>query len=64
MNEIRVCPACNYGRGFHVAFQPEGEKMAVALICPGCGQSYKLGWSVDVSADAKLEKGVVYPSRG
>ena len=63
MNEIRVCPACGYGRGFHVSFQPDGDRMQVHLICPSCGQSYALGWSVDVPADARLQEGPAYPSR-
>lgn len=46
MNEFRVCSSCGYGRGFHVFFRQaeEGEGARIGLICPGCGQSYDIGW--------------------
>jgi hypothetical protein len=63
MNEIRVCPACGYARGFHLSFLPDGDKAKVVLICPGCGQSYPFGWTVEVEGDGVLTEGAVYPSR-
>lgn len=44
MDEIRVCQVCNYQRGFHVSFRFEREGQRILLVCPGCGQSYDLGW--------------------
>jgi len=61
MNEIRVCPSCGYGRGFHVSFKTAGTKAQVCLICPGCGQSYLLGWAVEIS-DQGLQAAEHYPS--
>ena len=38
--ELRICPDCDYARGFHVSFLPEGDKLRVVLICPNCGARY------------------------
>jgi len=46
MEEVRVCRVCGYQRGFHVSFRFEKQRQRVVLICPGCGQSYDLGWLV------------------
>ena len=41
--EFRVCPACDYERGFHVSFRPEDAKLRLVLICPSCGARYDIG---------------------
>jgi hypothetical protein len=63
MKEIRVCPACNYGRGFHVSFESEQHETQICLICPGCGQSYKLSWAIEQQTVGVLEKGPVFASQ-
>ena len=63
MKGIRVCPACNYGLGFHVSFEPKQSGTQIFLICHGCGQSYKLSWAIEHQAVEVLEKGPVFPSR-
>ncbi len=63
MNEIRVCPACGYGRGFHVFFQPDGNRAKVGLICPSCGMSYQLGWQVEFAEPPQLKQQIAYESR-
>lgn len=62
MKDFRICPKCHYGRGFHVALQEVEEGMAVMLICPDCGQSYALGWAVEV-AGGQIKEGTVFPAR-
>ena len=43
--EFRVCLSCDYHRGFHVSFMPEGDGqlLRLVLICPNCGARYDLG---------------------
>jgi hypothetical protein len=60
MQEIRVCPACDYGRGFHVFFRDDGAGVVVGLICPNCGQSYDLGWRATELAPLALQEGSVF----
>lgn len=57
---IRICTRCGYGRGFHVAFEPaESGQLRLLLICPSCGQSYRLGWLIP-AADGQLRAGDVF----
>ena len=58
---IRICPACGYGRGFHLYLEPatSGSGANIGLICPSCGQSYRLGWFVP-EALGELRRGEVY----
>ena len=44
MDEFRVCTSCGYSRGFHVFIRGEGGRHRIGLICPGCGQSFDIGW--------------------
>ena len=43
--EFRVCPSCEYQRGFHVSFVPnDGNKqLRLVFICPSCGTRYEIG---------------------
>ncbi|WP_342305375.1 hypothetical protein [Methanolobus sp. ZRKC5] len=44
-NSFRVCLSCGYQLGFHVYFKEiSNGKARLGLICPGCGQSYDIGW--------------------
>jgi hypothetical protein len=38
------CEKCGYERGFHVSFAGEGGPQEIVLICPSCGQPYRVGW--------------------
>jgi len=60
LDELRVCPACDYERGFHVFFKKAKGKTRIALICPQCGQSYNTGWTTTAIKTFKLEKGLKY----
>ena len=62
MKDFRICPKCQYGRGFHVALHEVEEGLSVTLICPDCGQSYALGWAVELSG-GQVKDGPVYPVR-
>lgn len=64
MKEIRVCASCGYGRGFHVFFRQgaEGEGARIGLICPGCGQSYEIGWLTPAPPEPPVP-GEVFPTR-
>ncbi|MFH0964990.1 MAG: hypothetical protein V2A58_13400 [Planctomycetota bacterium] len=44
LEEFRVCPACNYQRGFRVSFfpLPRTRRLRVVLICPDCGARYDI----------------------
>ena len=45
--EFRVCPACEYQRGFHVSLitpnKGEHARVVLVLICPNCGARYDVG---------------------
>lgn len=57
---FRICTRCGYGRGFHVSFEPGGGGSArLVLICPSCGQSYRLGWLLP-AADLQPRAGELY----
>jgi predicted RNA-binding Zn-ribbon protein involved in translation (DUF1610 family) len=56
-NELHVCPACGYERGFHTSFlklhagkdspvKSTREVYQVILLCPECGARYDVGWRV------------------
>ena len=62
MQEFRLCPACGYGRGFHVWLRQEDDAFRIGLICPSCGASYDLGWvSREVEGGRVRETGA-FPS--
>jgi len=42
--EFYVCDTCNYDRGFHVSFIREKNGFEIVLICPQCGQHFKINW--------------------
>ncbi|MFA6002383.1 MAG: hypothetical protein WC828_09800 [Thermoleophilia bacterium] len=44
--EFHICEICGYERGFHTSFQRREEGFEVILICPECGQRYRVGWTV------------------
>ena len=44
--EFRVCDTCGYDRGFHVSFVEGRSQYEVVLICPQCGQRFKVRWKV------------------
>jgi len=46
--EFHVCDKCSYERGFHVSFVKREETFEIVLICPNCGQSYKVKWDVEL----------------
>ena len=60
MEEFRVCPSCEYSKGFHVAFRKAKGKVRICLICPNCGQSYEIGWSTSSIKGFKVDKGASY----
>jgi hypothetical protein len=56
-DEMRECPSCGYGLGFHTSFirasaarnnpiKSTREVYRVILICPECGARYDVGWRV------------------
>jgi hypothetical protein len=48
-DEFRVCPGCEYQRGFHVSFVKPGKKtdaLSLVLICPGCGSRFDIAKSI------------------
>ena len=63
MGEFRTCPACGYGRGFHIFFRDDEEGTKIGLICPSCGQSYDLGWATREIPGMDADKGPVYENR-
>jgi RNase P subunit RPR2 len=44
--EFHICDKCRYGRGFHVSFERRDDHQEIVLICPGCGQHYRVGWKI------------------
>jgi ssDNA-binding Zn-finger/Zn-ribbon topoisomerase 1 len=58
--EFRVCPECEYQRGFHVFFRKVKGRIRIGLICPKCGQSYTVGWATASMKSVKPEKGLKY----
>jgi hypothetical protein len=62
MKDFRICPKCDYGRGFHVSLHETEDGQSVMLICPDCGQSYALGWAVQISS-GHIKEGPAFPSR-
>jgi hypothetical protein len=56
-DELRICPACGYERGFHASLvsvqatkdtpvRSTREVYRVILICPECGARYDAGWRI------------------
>ena len=46
--EFYVCDSCGYDKGFHVSFHRLEQNCEVVLICPQCGQRYKINWRVNL----------------
>ncbi len=44
--EFHICDKCGYERGFHVSFERGDDSHEIVLICPSCGQRYRVGWKV------------------
>jgi uncharacterized protein YbaR (Trm112 family) len=48
-DELRVCPECEYQRGFHVSFRKQEARtnvLSLVLICPGCGGRFDIKKSI------------------
>jgi len=58
--ELRVCPGCDYNKGFNVSFRKADGPTSIVLICPSCGQSFEIGWTADSIRSFKLEMGDNY----
>ncbi|MEX2738100.1 MAG: hypothetical protein Q6356_003410 [Candidatus Wukongarchaeota archaeon] len=44
--EFHICDNCGYDKGFHVSFVKQGDNFEIVLICPECGQRYKIKWKI------------------
>jgi len=42
---LHSCEKCGYERGFHVSFEGDDGDYQIILICPNCGQRYRVGWT-------------------
>lgn len=62
MQEFRQCPACGYGRGFHVSFKDAKKGMNIGLVCPSCGRSYDIDWSTKEIKNLSPTEGPKYAS--
>ncbi len=60
MELFRVCPNCEYQKGFQVAFKKVKDKTSIHLICPNCGQSPDIGWTTPTIKSFKPKKGAIY----
>ena len=49
---FHICDACGYERGFHVSFEGTDAYHEILLICPSCGQRYRVGWQFTRIGDA------------
>lgn len=59
MEDFRICPNCEYKRGFHVFFRkPVKGRTRIGLVCPNCGQIYEIGWTTMTVKSFKPEKGL------
>ncbi|MFA5331310.1 MAG: hypothetical protein WC342_02920 [Methanoregula sp.] len=59
-DELDVCPACGYDRGFHCSFarinagkngkgspvKSTRDLYRVILVCPDCGARFDIGWKI------------------
>jgi predicted RNA-binding Zn-ribbon protein involved in translation (DUF1610 family) len=46
--EFHICDKCGYKLGFHVSFERNELGFEIVLICPNCGQKYKINWNVSL----------------
>ncbi len=46
--EFSICDVRGYDRGFHVSFVKKEKKHEIILICPDCGERFKLDWNVEL----------------
>jgi len=60
MDEFRMCPSCEYTRGFHAAFRKDPEGIRIVFICPECGASYDIGIVDSLVNDLKPKRGADY----
>ncbi|NIQ39265.1 MAG: hypothetical protein GTN81_11820 [Proteobacteria bacterium] len=44
--EFHICDKCQYENGFHVSFESKDGYHEIVLICPSCGQRYRVGWKM------------------
>ena len=42
--ESHISDKCRYERGFHVSFERKDDDHEIVLICPSCGQRYRVEW--------------------
>ena len=50
--EFHICEKCQYDRGFHVSFEWKDGNCEIVLICPNCGQRYRVGWKFAATENA------------
>ncbi len=44
--EFHTCDSCGYDKGFHVSFIKREDYYEIVLICPQCGQRFKINWNL------------------
>jgi hypothetical protein len=49
---FHTCDGCGYERGFHVSFERRDGYHEIVLICPSCGQRFRVGWRFTSIKDA------------
>ena len=42
--EFHICDTCGYEKGFHISFIRRENDFEIVLICPQCGQRFKVNW--------------------
>lgn len=50
-DELHICPACGYDRGFHTSLVRIAEghpHFRCILICPECGARYDIKWMIEI----------------
>lgn len=60
MDEFRMCPSCEYTRGFHAAFRKDPEGIRIVFICPECGASFDIGIVDSLVNDLEPKRGADY----
>ncbi len=50
--EFHICDKCQYENGFHVSFESSNGGHEIVLICPSCGQRYRVGWRITLTENS------------